>query len=265
MSELVGKKVWITGASSGIGEALSLEFARRGATLLLSARRKSVLEAVRQRCVEPERHRILTFDLGSLDRLPDICTQATAEFGPVDILINNGGISQRSLMAETDIEVDRKIMDINFFGGVALTKGVLPGMIRRGKGQIVVISSLMGKLATPMRSAYAASKHATQGYYDCLRAEVHGQGVRVTVVCPGYVRTEIAEHALTADGSEQMQTESRNTESMDPALFARRCVRAIEAERDEVLIGGKEVWAARFRPLLPRFYNWMIRSDPPRG
>ena len=198
-----GKMVWLTGASSGIGEAVAYALAARGARLILSARRVEKLQAVQAACARPDRHRILPLDLADPASLAAAVPQALAHGGAIDVLINNGGISQRAQAVETDLAVDRRIMEVNYFGTIALAKAVLPSMLERGAGHIAVVSSLMGKFSTPRRSAYAASKHALHGFFDALRAEVHHAGVRVTLICPGYVRTDISRHALTADGTAQ--------------------------------------------------------------
>lgn len=195
------KVVWITGASSGIGEALAYEFNKKGARLILSARRTEELERVKQQCNNHEDHvRILPLDLSEAATMQQKAEEAIEFFGGIDMLINNGGISQRATAADADMETIRKIMEVNFFGTVALTKAVLPGMISNKSGHIVTISSVMGKFGTKHRSAYAASKHALQGWFDCLRQEMYEHNIEVTVVCPGYVQTDITVNALTAKG-----------------------------------------------------------------
>jgi short-subunit dehydrogenase len=265
MVDLAGKRVWLTGASSGIGKALALALAAEGAKLVLSARRESLLEDVRSACARSDDHMVCALDLANPEDIEAAVGRVREEFGRIDVLINGGGISQRSVATDTDLDVNRRIMDVNFHGAVALTKAVLPDMIGAGHGNIVVISSLMAKLATPMRSAYAASKHALHGYFDCLRAEVHDQGVRVTIICPGYVNTDITRNALTADGSRHAVTENRQARAMTPEEFAPLAIRAIERERSEVFIGGKEVWAARLRPFFPWLYERLVRKVQTTG
>jgi dehydrogenase/reductase SDR family member 7B len=263
MGYFSGKVVWITGASSGIGEALAHELARRGATLVLSARREPLLERVREQCVGASQagaeHMIVALDLTQTESMPEATAKVLARYGRIDILINNGGISQRSIASETALEVDRRIMDVNYLGTVAITKAVLPSMLERGRGQIVVISSLMGKIHTPMRSAYAASKHALHGFFGCLRAEVHDRGVHVCVICPGYVRTDITKNALTGDGSTFDQMGDAQSKAMSAEQFARRCADAIANDASNKMIGGGEVWAARLAPLFPRLYDYLVR------
>ncbi|NVB41198.1 SDR family oxidoreductase [Pseudenhygromyxa sp. WMMC2535] len=261
MGYFSGKVVWITGASSGIGEGLAYELAKRGAVLVLSARREPQLEAVRKRCQRSEQHLVLPLDLLDTASLPAAAELVLERFGRVDILINNSGISQRGTVAETTIDVDRRIMEVNYVGTVALTKAVLPSMLERQAGQVVVISSIAGKIGTPLRSAYAASKHALQGFFDCLRAEVHERGLIVTLISPGFVRTEITKHSLTGDGSTYDKMGDAQEKAMSPEAFAVKAADAIAKGEADVMIGGKkEVWAVRLSRLLPPVYRFMIRK-----
>jgi dehydrogenase/reductase SDR family member 7B len=251
--------VWITGASSGIGAALAREWARRGARVILSARDEERLARVKGACRDPERHMVLRLDLERPDTFPDAVAAVLGACGRVDVMVHNGGISQRSRAEDTGLAVDRRVMEIDYFGTVALTKALLPAMLERGAGRFVVVSSLVGKIGTPLRSGYSAAKHALHGFFESLRAEVHGRGVRVTMVCPGFIRTEVSIHALTADGSEQGSMDRAQERGMSPEACARRVVRAVEAGRAEVLVGGKEVWAVRLARFFPGLYRRLIR------
>jgi len=195
--------VWITGASSGIGEALAYEFAKQGARLVLSARRQDVLENVRLRCQSPEKHLVLAFDITNISQFKQLVAQVEQDFGAIDMLINNAGVSQRSLAKETLLSVDRQLMEVDYFAPVALTKEVLPYMLARKKGRLVAVSSIAGLVATPMRSTYAAAKHAIRAFYDALRAEIYKDGIYVSVIYPGFVNTQLSYAALTGDGSPQ--------------------------------------------------------------
>ncbi len=253
--------VWVTGASSGIGEALAYAFSREGAKLILSGRREAELERVKAACATaPENILVLPLDLVQFDSLPEKAKQAAARFGRVDVLVNNGGISQRSLVAETKLEVDLAVMNTNYFGTIALTKAVLPQMLARRSGHIVVISSLMGYLDTPLRSAYAASKHALHGYFDCLRSEVWEQNVKVTLVCPGYISTDISLNALTADGSKYAQMDANQAKGLSAEACAMQTLNAIATGKEEVIIGGKEVLAVYAKRFLPRLYSRVVRK-----
>ncbi|MEY4088286.1 MAG: hypothetical protein RJB55_557, partial [Verrucomicrobiota bacterium] len=180
--------VWITGASSGIGEACARAFAAEGAKLVLSSRRPDELERVRRSCRNPERHLTLPLDLTRTAEFPALVASVLDRTGRIDVLVNNGGVSQRARAMDADEAVERLIMEVDYFGPVALSKAVLPSMLARQSGHIVVVSSVMGYLGTPGRSSYAAAKHALHGYFDSLRAEVWREGIKVTLVCPGYVR-----------------------------------------------------------------------------
>jgi dehydrogenase/reductase SDR family member 7B len=255
VSALADKVIWITGASSGIGEALCHELAVHGAALVLSARREDVLKAVKSTCENSERHLVLPLDMLAPDTFAGAFTEVRDRFGKVDILINCAGISQRANAVDTDLKVDRQLMDLNYFAPITLTKLVLPSMLARGDGQIVVISSMMGKFALPARSAYSASKHALHGFFDALRAEVAGQGVSVTVVCPGYIRTNASFNALEGDGTRHNKLDSDIAGGLAPEKCAQQIVRAIERRRPEVYIARYEklgLYISRFAPGLFR-------------
>ncbi len=254
--EISGRIAWITGASSGIGEALAVEMARAGARLILSARRAGKLEAVREKC-GPEA-RGLPLDLAELGALPARAAEAWALFGGVDILVNNAGVSQRSLALETELAVDEAIMRVNYLGPVALTKAVLPRMLERGSGQLVVTSSVLGKYGVQRRSAYAASKHALHGFFDSLRCELSGKNIQITLVCPGWVKTGISRSALEGDGSAHGEMDPGQAGGMDPARFARKMLRAIRKDKDEAAIGGAEAWAVLAKRFVPGILNKIL-------
>lgn len=246
-----GKVVWITGASSGIGEALALEFARQGASVVLSARRPDALESVRRQCVNPDVHLVLPMDMQRIDEFRGHVETVLQKFGRIDVLVNNAGISQRSLAKDTRLEVDRRIMEVDYFAPVALAKAVLPHMLLRGSGQIVAVSSVVGLVATPYRSAYAAAKHAIVGFHDALRAEVFDAGVQVSVIFPGFVRTNVSVAALKGDGSLHGQIDEKIAGAMQPAEFAGKAVAALARGEERIIIAGREkiaVWLGRLSP-----------------
>ena len=179
------KVIWITGASSGIGEALAYAFSAGGAKLILSSRRADELERVRLACARPERVKVIPMDLMDHALFGVKTAEAIAAFGQIDVVVHNGGVSQRGLVMETSMEVQRKVMEVDYFSYVALTQTVLPHFVQQKSGQFVVVSSVMGKIGTPMRSAYAAAKHALHGYFDCLRAEVAALGDRGNCIDAG--------------------------------------------------------------------------------
>jgi short-subunit dehydrogenase len=254
------KVVWITGASSGIGEALAYALNKKGARLILSARREEQLKRVKANCDgNPDDIAILQLDLTETTSLADKAKDAETLFGAVDILFNNGGISQRALALDATLDSVRHLMEINFFGTIALTKEVVPGMIERGHGHVVVTSSVMGKIGTKYRSAYAASKHALHGWFDSFRQEVQDQGVDVTLVCPGYVKTDITKNAITADGSAYDKAGSAHKNAMTPEQFADKLLPKVSAGKEEVYIGGKEIATVYLKRLSPKLLNKILR------
>jgi short-subunit dehydrogenase len=254
------KIVWITGASSGIGEALAYAFSREGAKLVLSARREDELRRVRAGCAGGHGdHLILPLDLTRFDELPEKAQQALAHFGRVDILVNNGGVSQRSLAKDTKFEVDQALININYLGAVRLTKALLPSMLERRAGHLVVVSSLVGHVGTPLRSAYAASKHALHGFFNSLRAEVWRENIKVTLVCPGYIRTDVSINAFAGDGSKFNQMDKNQEQGMSPEECAARVLDAVAREKEEVLIGGKEKLAVHLKRLWPSRLSKLVR------
>jgi dehydrogenase/reductase SDR family protein 7B len=264
MMDLRQRAIWITGASSGIGRALALAFHRAGARLVLSARREEVLDEVRRACGDDAEHiTVLPLDLSEPQELPAKAQAAFRPHGAIDILVHSAGLSQRSLVHETDLRVDRSLMEVNFFGAVALTKAVLPAMLARRTGHIVVISSLLGKFGMRGRSGYAASKHALHGYFESLRAEVRSAGIAVTLVCPGYVDTDLPLHALTGDGSPHGLRDATHTRAMSATTCATRILESIERRREEVVIGGWETYAVSFKRFLPGLFARAIRRYTP--
>ena len=258
--ELRGRTAWVTGASAGIGESLAYELSRRGARLILSSRSAERLERVRQRCAgEPGSVRVLPLDLSHLDGLGTKAAEALSLFGGIDLLVNNGGVSQRSLVRDTDFEVDRHIMTVNYLAQVALTKAVLPHMLERRAGHIVVVSSIMGKLSTPLRSAYCASKHALHGYFDALRAEVWSDNVRVTIACPASIRTGISRSALTGNGRPHGKMDPQQEKGLSAEACARRILDAVARGKDEVLIGPPVRHVYQLKRFTPGLYAWIIR------
>ena len=263
MEKFNNKVIWLTGASSGIGEALTYELARsRGVRLILSARRKAELDRVKGNCpAEAQPNvRVLPLDLTQGDTLR-LCAEAAVQlFGHVDILINNGGISQRSLVNETSLDVDRRIMEVNYFAPVALTKYLLPHFISRKSSHIVNISSLTGKFGTPFRSGYAASKHALHGFFDAVRAEHYKDNIRVTMICPGFIHTPITLSALTGNGTPLNKMDDAQYHGKPVSWCARKIVRAIARNKQEVYIGGREVMGVYVKRFFPLLFSRLIRK-----
>lgn len=258
MLKIGEKRVWITGASSGIGEALAREFHRAGAKLILSARREDELKRVQAECGGEASASILPLDVTATAELVQKAQVALQVFGGIDILVNNAGVTQRSLVKDTELDVYRRLMEVNFFGAVALTKAVLPSMIEHKSGHIVVISSLVGKFGTPLRSGYAAAKHALHGFFDSLRAEVGKDGIRVTLVCPGYIRTDISLQALRGDGSLHNKMDSGQEKGMPVERCAQEILKSIVLGREEVYVGGRDKYIVYLKRFFPGLFSRMI-------
>jgi short-subunit dehydrogenase len=249
------KIIWITGASSGIGEALAIAWSREGASLVLSARNAAELERVRNACVDPQKHRVLPLDLTDTNAIREAAQQVPR----VDVLVHSGGVSQRSFAAETDLATDRAIMDLNYFGTIALTKAVLPSMLARREGHIVPITSVIGYVGIPTRSAYAASKHALHGFFESLRAETAKDGIAITIAVPGYVKTKVSENALRGDGSAYGKLDETHAKAMLPEVAAAKIIDAVAKRKAEVRVGGKEIWAVPLRRFLPGVLRRLLR------
>ncbi len=247
------KRIWITGASSGIGEALARALADKGARLILSARNQEKLEALKASLPYAGNHQVRPLDLANQASIQ----AAVAQHGdaPLDMLINNGGISQRSLVEDTDLEVHRAVMETNFFGTVALTQALLPRLLDR-RAMVVNIASVAGKVGGQEMSGYAASKHALIGFMDCLRAETRGRGLKVLNVCPGFVQTQISINALTADGKRYGRMAGSIARGISPAQCAQAICKAIAKDKDEVVIGkGLSRWAPLIKRISPGLFN----------
>jgi short-subunit dehydrogenase len=257
MKSINGKIVWITGASSGIGEALAYELARKNCKLILSARNVEALELVKSKCTTTDVV-VLPFDLADFGNAKNIAEKAISAFGKIDILINNGGVSQRSLIAETDFEVDKKLIEVDYLGTVALTKALLPHFIKNQSGHFVTITSLMGKFGSPYRSGYCGAKHALHGFFDVLRMEHYKDFLDVTLICPGFIQTNVAKNALTASGSKQNKEDEATKNGMPVAVFAKKFVKAVESNKFEEYIGGKEVLGVYLKRFFPKFLHYFV-------
>lgn len=262
MERIDGKVVWITGASSGIGEALVYELAKKNCKLIVSSRKIEELNRVKANLEFDENTKILPLDLLDFEKAPKTVKEAWALFGKIDILINNAGLSQRSLIADTEFAIYKKLIDVNYLGTLALTNALLPYFIRKKAGHFVTVTSLMGKFSSPLRSGYCGAKHALHGFFDGLRMEHEKDGVKVTLVCPGFVQTNIALNALTGDGSAKMSNDQKTQSGMPTSTFARKMIKAIERKKYEVYIGGKEISGVYVKRFFPKIlHHIVLRSD----
>lgn len=250
-----GKTIWITGASSGIGEAFARAFYEEGANLILSSRRADALQEVKDSLGNDTANvKVLTLDLMDTDSFPEKTKEALEAFGQIDILMNNGGVSQRATVMESEMETYRRLMEINYFGAVGLTKQVLPHMVERKSGHIIVTSSVAGKIGTKFRSGYAASKHAVQGFFNSLRQEMYEHNVAVTLLCPGFIKTNISKNALTGDGSKFNKMGDAHSNAMTADEMVDKVLPKIKSQKEEIYVTGlKEglaLWVQRFSPTL---------------
>jgi dehydrogenase/reductase SDR family protein 7B len=260
------KIVWITGASSGIGEALTHELSKAGAVLVISSRKQAELERVKNQSAHPDKIKIIPLDLENTSSLQEKTNEAIAAFGHIDIMIHNGGISQRSFVIDTSMEVQRKVMEIDYFSYVALTNYLLPHFIQHKNGHFVVMSSVMGKIGTPKRSAYAAAKHALHGFFDCLRAEVFNDNILVTIITPGYIRTNVSLNAITGSG-ESLGIMGKNIEEGLPAdKAAIQIMKVVAAGKFESYVGknGKEKLALIMSRFAPKFFTKLAPKQVPK-
>jgi short-subunit dehydrogenase len=262
MAQIQNQIVWVTGATSGIGEALVHALSKEGAKIILSARRTEELQRVAKEAgLTAENFLVLPLDLSKNDDYSAEVRQVIDRFGRIDILVNNGGISQRSLAKDTAVKVDREIMEVNFFGTLSLSKAVLPGMLSRKSGMIVVVSSAVGKFGSPWRSGYSASKHALHGFFDALRAESYQDNLKVLIVCPGFIQTNVSINARTGTGARLNEMDPATAAGLTAPEAARQIIAAIRADKEEVNVAGfKEklgVWTKRH---FPSIFSVMIRK-----
>jgi short-subunit dehydrogenase len=249
---------WITGASSGIGKGLAQFILRKKGKVVLSSRNaESLQKVVDELQIATEQYLILPLDLEKLDDCQIIVEQVLNKFSRIDYLINNGGISQRSLVSETNLAVDRKIMETNFFGTVVLTKAVLPIMITQGSGHIAAVSSVVGKFGFPLRSAYSASKHALHGFFESLRAENKANNIYVSLIIPGRINTAISNYAIIGDGKVYGKLDPGQANSMSSEKAAEIIVSGIMHHKKEILVGGKELLMVHIRRWFPSLFYYL--------
>ncbi len=260
-----GKVVWVTGASAGIGEALVKAFAKEGARVVLTARRAAELERVRNEAGLSDEHSlVLPADVTEFDKAPELVSKVLGKFGQIDLVVHNAGVSQRSYINNTDFSVYQKMMDINFFSTVAITKAVLPFMLNRQSGHFIVISSVTGKIGTIMRSGYCASKHALHGFFDSLRAEYFNDHIKVTTACPGYIRTSVSLNALNESGEKYGKMDANQASGLAPEECAEKILAAVRKDKKEVYIGGlKEVAAIYLKRFFPAILFDQVRRNIP--
>lgn len=259
--ELKDKIIWITGASSGIGEALAYSCIAEGAKVVISARREDELKRVADNCkTDSENILILPLDLEHTADIEGKVNLVILKFGKIDILINNGGIGQRGKAVNTSTEVDRRVMEINFFGTINLSKAVAKVMQKQKSGKMVVITSIMGKYGLPLYATYAASKHALYGYFESLRQELYADNVKVLIVSPGFIDTDVSIKLLTENGSQygiKSDSQKKGMSSMD---CAKGIVKAIKGSSNHKYVGGYELFSVFVKQYLPKTFYSLMRK-----
>lgn len=263
--KLDNKTIWITGASSGIGRQLALDLAQKNCQLILSARNQDKLNEVKNACLKFTKGvAILPLDLEKIDTLTQKAQEAIDLFGMVDVLFNNGGISQRSLIINTDISVDRKLIEVDYLGTVALSKAMLPHFIQNQSGLYVITSSVMGKFGSPYRSGYCGAKHALHGFFDVMRMEHEKDGIKVTIICPGFVNTDVTRNAVIGDGSIYNQQDQKTEDGLEVTEFCKRMIKAVEKGKHEAYIGRKEAIAVYIKRFFPGLLHKIIMKSKVR-
>lgn len=258
------KVIWITGASSGIGKALALQFSQLDCKLIISSRREAELNIVKSQCHNLDNIAILAFDLADYDMMKPVAKKAISMFGSIDILINNGGISQRSLIIDTDISVDKKLMEIDYLGTVGLSKAILPHFISQQSGYFVTVTSLMGKFGSPYRSGYCGAKHALHGFFDVLRMEHEKDNIKVTLICPGFVNTDVSKNALTGDGTKLETLDKATQNGLSVEEFAKKMLKAISKQKFEAYIGKKETMGVFLKRFFPKLLHKTVMKSEVR-
>ena len=259
MGYFVNNTVWITGASSGIGEALCIALAKEGANLVISARREEELNRVAALCTQTK-VLVLPIDLSRIEHPQLLMDSIVASFGGVDILINNAGISQRGKALQTDISIDRMLMEVNFMSAVVLTKLVLPSMVKKNGGQIIAISSILGDFGLPLHSTYAAAKHALNGFFESLAEELATTNIGVTLISPGFIKTKVAINAITETGTTYNIDSPAQEKGMEPAVCAKKIIQAIIQQKRKKYIGGIELLFVPIHHYAPRFFYWVMKK-----
>lgn len=260
-SEFKDKVAWVVGASSGIGEETARQLNAKGAITILSARNEKKLVSLKNSLTFPERAMVLTLDLENQNDFDAKVKEAKNLHGSIDYLFNNGGVSQRGEASATDISIDRRIMEINYFGNIALTKAILPIFKAQQSGHIVVISSIAGKFGFYLRSAYSASKHALQGFYESVLLEEAKNNVNVTLVYPGKINTEISKSALNETGEAHGVMDHNQETGMPVETCVRKLLKAVSKKKKSVLIGNKEIWAVYIKRYSPALFWRIIKNQ----
>lgn len=259
-----GKKIWITGASSGIGQAVAIEMSKEKVNLILSGRNENALKEVGELCVQNGSSvQIIPFDLGDEKSVEAAAKKVLEKDTKIDALYQFGGISQRSFVSETPVFVDRKIFEVNYFGTITLAKAVLPAMIKNGGGHLAVTSSIVGKFGFPYRSSYSASKQALHGFFESLRAENVLNNIAVSIIIPGRIKTNISVNAVNKDGKNHGKMDDGQDTGILPEKAAKKIIRQLRKQKKEINVGGKEMVMLLIRRFFPRLFYYIASRVKP--
>ena len=258
------KRVWITGASSGIGKEVALQLADVTSQLIISGRNTETLEALRVHCKFPEKVMVVVMDQSSPESVQQACDMVFSGRDTVDVVFCNGGVSQRALSLDTSEEVERHIFETNYFSQIQIAKRAAQSMDSSKGLHLVVTSSLLGKWGFPLRSSYAASKHALHGYFDSLRMETKESGLRITLVLPGFINTPISKNAMIEDGTLSATMDTNQADGISAFSCAQKIVAGVAAGKKEFSVGGKETLGLLFRRFVPQWFDKMLQRKNPR-
>lgn len=261
--DFTDKIVWITGASSGIGAAIAMQLNTLGAKVIASARREEKLIVLKFNCPNPDNMILIPLDITNPLSIEKAITKVQSLNG-LDLVIHNAGISQKGLVIENEMEVDRKIMETNYFGTVALTKAIMPLYLKQGYGWFGVVSSFAGVMGIPGRSAYSASKHALHGFFESLKAENMDCNLKVSFILPGFINTEITAKGLCGDGSPYGKVETSHRLGMTAERCAQSIIKGLRNNRKRIVVGRIEVWLLSVNRISPKLGHYIIKSHPMR-
>ena len=259
-----GKTFWITGASSGMGKAVAVALAKFNTRIIISGRD---IDSLKITAGEIEKNgsiaRIEVLDMLDTESIVKTAKRVLSDEEKIAGLYHFAGISQRSLLIETPLENTRKIMEINFFGVVALTNIILPSMIVNGEGQIAAASSLVGKFGFPYRSAYASSKHALHGYFETLLAENYDKGICISMLIGGRIQTNISKFAIDKDGRHHDKMDAGQDKGISPKKAAQQILKGLKKDKREIPVGGNELVMLKIKRFFPGLHARLIRKLNP--
>lgn len=269
MNEIFKNKViWITGASSGIGEAFARELIKYNNHLILTARRIENLNVIKQDLIKKgyaENHiHLLPADLSEIDKIPNLAEKAIALEGKIDVLFNNAGVSQRGYMIDTSFEVEKQLFQIDLFSPIVLAKSILPHFLSKKSGRIIVTSSLMGELELAASTTYSAAKHALNGYFGSLFYELKPLNIHIQILQPGFVRTEISIKAINSQGRIHEKMDSTHAQAMSPEIFVKKALKKLGQDSLYINIAGIEIVALYIKRWFPLIYQKLVLKQSQR-